>query len=265
VTAEEAIEVVRVTVKAVAGRMPVVAGVGFNAAMGAAIARGMEKAGAAALLVMPPYYSNPPEEGLFAYYEYIGSACGLPLALYSRDWAVFSPDQVGRLADRVPSLQIWKDGQGDTRKYQRIMTRVGDRLAWLGGIGDDCAPGYFAIGVQGYTSSISNIAPGLSLMLAEAGLSGDFVTLNRLMAKYVHPLYAIRDRVRGYEVSVMKLAMEMLGMKAGPARPPLAPVRAQDRADLERLLEVYQDVLKRESDEVWKERSSVGAGGISGQ
>lgn len=66
---------------------------------------------------------------------------------------------VARLAEKVPTLQIWKDGQGDMRKYQRIMAKVGDRLAWIGGIGDDCAAGYFAIGVQGYTSSISNVAP----------------------------------------------------------------------------------------------------------
>ena len=167
----EIVDVVRVTVEAAAGRMPVVAGVGFNAALGVEIARGVEKAGADCLLVLPPYYSNPPEDGLFDYYEAIGRATGLPLMIYSRDWAVFSPQQVARLAERVPSLAAWKDGQGDARKYQRIMSYVGDRLAWLGGIGDDCVPAYFAIGVQAYTSSISNIAPKLSLQLAEAGLA----------------------------------------------------------------------------------------------
>ena len=48
------------------------------------------------------------------------------------------------------------------------------------------------------------------------------------MAKYVHPLYALRERMKGYEVSVMKEAMEMLGMPAGPVRPPLTKCRAQD-------------------------------------
>ena len=57
-------------------------------------------------------------------------------------------------------------------KYQRIMQHVGSRLAWLGGLGDDCVPAYFAIGVQAYTSSISNIAPKLSLELAEAAMTG---------------------------------------------------------------------------------------------
>src|SRR5436190_8562593 len=135
-TPSEIEEVVRVTVDAAAGRMPVVAGTGFNAPLGSEIARRVEKAGAEIVLVLPPYYLNAPFEGVVDFYKSIGSATGLPLMIYSRDWAVFTPDMVQKLADRVPSLEFWKDGQGDVRKYQRIMQSVGDRLAWLGGLGD---------------------------------------------------------------------------------------------------------------------------------
>lgn len=233
--------VVATTVRAVAGRMPVVAGAGFNALMGAGIARRAEKAGAECILALPPYYSDAPEEGLFAYYEAIGAATPLPLMVYSRGWAVFTPEMVARLADRVPTLVAWKDGQGDIRKYQRIMNHNGDRLAWLGGLGDDCVPGYFSIGVQAYTSSISNIAPRLSLALADAGAQGDFAKLNELMERYVHPLYAIRERSRGYEVAAMKAAMEILGIPAGPVRPPLMNCRPKDIEDIRKLMEVYKE------------------------
>jgi 5-dehydro-4-deoxyglucarate dehydratase len=238
-------DVVRVTVEAAAGRMPVVAGAGFNGPLGADIARRVEKAGADCILVLPPYYSNAPFEGVIAYYQQIGAASGLPLMVYSRDWAVFTPAMVDRLADHVPTLTFWKDGQGDARKYQRIMQSVGDRLAWLGGLGDDCVPGYFAVGVQAYTSSISNIAPRLSIELAEAGVARDFARLDGLMKKYVHPLYAMRERVKGYEVSAMKAAMEILGMPAGPVRPPLTNCTEKDIADLRQLMEVYADVIDR--------------------
>ncbi len=240
-TPDEIVEVVRITVAAARGRMPVVAGVGFNTPIAADLARRLEKAGAGALLVMPPYYINAPNEGLCDYYAAVGAASDLPVIVYSRDWAVFSPDMVLRLADRVPTLAAWKDGQGDARKYHRIMTRVGDRLTWLGGIGDDCAAAYFAIGVQAYTSSISNIAPALSLELGRCGLGGNFERLNELVARYVHPLYAIRDRGRGYEVAVMKHAMEILGWKAGPVRPPLQNCAEAEIADIRRLMQVYQD------------------------
>jgi len=241
-TPEEVEQVVRITVEAARGRMPVVAGTGYSAAMGADIARRAAKAGAECILALPPYYSNAPFEGVIDYYHAIGSATELPLMVYSRDWAVFTPGMVARLADKVPSLAFWKDGQGDARKYQRIMHAVGDRLAWLGGLGDDCVPAYFAVGVQAYTSSISNIAPRLSLALADAGMSRDFDRLDVLMQKYVHPLYALRDRVKGYEVAVMKAAMEILGMPAGPVRPPLVNCAAQDIADLRALMDVYADM-----------------------
>lgn len=246
-TAEEIEQVVKVTVEATAGRMPVVAGTGFNAAIGADIARRCERAGAECLLALPPYYVNAPEQGLFEYYKAIGEATGLPLMVYSRDWAVFSPEMVARLADQVPNLAAWKDGQGDARKYQRIMQYNGDRLAWFGGLGDDCVPAYFAIGVQAYTSSISNIAPRVSLALAEAGLKQDFVRLNQLMERYVQPLYALRERVKGYEVAAMKVAMEIIGMPAGPVRPPLVNCRPQDVEDLRALMQVYEDMRETAS------------------
>jgi 5-dehydro-4-deoxyglucarate dehydratase len=239
---DETEQVVAATVRAVKGRMPVMAGTGYNATMGVDIARRAAKAGADCILALPPYYVAAPEEGLFAYYEAIGRATDLPLTVYSRDWAGFTPEMVQRLAVQVPTLKGWKDGQGDVRKYQRIMERNGDRLAWFGGLGDDCVPGYFAIGVQAYTSSISNIAPKLSLALAEAGMKHDFIKLNTLMQRYVNPLYALRERARGYEVAVMKEAMEVLGMPAGPVRPPLMNCRAKDIDDLKQLMQIYREM-----------------------
>jgi 5-dehydro-4-deoxyglucarate dehydratase len=239
-TAAESIAVVEVAVKATQGRMPVVAGVGYNTVIGAEMARGMEKAGADALLVMPPYYINAPEAGWIDYYKAIADSTGLPLALYSRDWAAFTPDQVARLAEAVPSLQIWKDGQGNVRMYQRIMAKLGDRLAWVGGLGDDCAGGYWSIGVQAFTSSISNVSAPIALAIAKAGQAQDFTKLNEILIEYVHPLYALRDKMRGYEVTVMKELMELLGMPAGPARPPLCKVREEHLPELNRIAEVYR-------------------------
>ena len=123
------------------------------------------------------------------------------------------------------------------------MNYNGDRLAWFGGLGDDCAPGYFAIGVQAYTSSISNLLPQLSVDLAKAGLAHDFKQLNPLMKRYVHPLYALRERMKGYEVAAIKAAMEMLGKRAGPVRPPLLNCTSEDLADLRRLMEIYREAL----------------------
>ena len=70
-----------------------------------------------------------------------------------------SPEDAETLANRIPNLVAWKDGQGDTRAYQRIIDRLGDRFHWVGGIGDDCVPAYYSIGIRTYTSSIATVAP----------------------------------------------------------------------------------------------------------
>ena len=122
------------------------------------------------------------------------------------------------------------------------MESNGGRMAWFGGLGDDCVPGYFAIGVQAYTSSISNVAPKLSLALAEAGMQRDFNKLNALMKRYVNPFYALRERMRGYEVATVKEGMEILGLSAGPVRPPLAAMRSKDREDLRSVMKTYEEM-----------------------
>lgn len=231
---EEAAELTRITVQAVAGRMPVIAGTGFNAVIGAELARRAEQAGADGLLVLPPYYTNAGEQGMLEYYRAIGQASGLPLVIYSRDWASFSADAVARIAEQVPTVAAWKDGQGDMRRLQRIMSQVGDRLVWMGGIGDDAAPAYFGIGVQVFSSSVSALAPALPLAIAKAGFEGDFAAMRELLRRYVHPLFAVRERKKGYDVAVMKRAAELLGIPVGCARAPLPALDEQSDADVGR-------------------------------
>jgi 5-dehydro-4-deoxyglucarate dehydratase len=242
-TPAEQLEVVRVTATAVAGRAPVIAGVGFNAPLAVRMARESAEAGADAVLALPPYYPGADEEGLIEYYAAIGAATPLPLLVYSRDWVNPTPAWVERLAARVPTLCAWKDGQGDVRRYQQIIHRLGTRLHWIGGAGDDCVPGYYSLGIRAYTSSIATVAPRLSLELHEAAAAGDSERLGRLMDEYVIPLYALRARRKGYEVTVMKEMMNAVGLAAGPVRPPLPALRAEDAADLRALLERWKPVL----------------------
>ena len=239
----EAVEMVRIAVKAAAGRMPVIGCVGCNAAIAAETARSMEAAGAAALLVLPPYYPNAPFEGLLRYYRSIGEASGLPLCVYSRGWASFSPEQVEKLAEAVPALRLWKDGQGDPRRLQRIMTRLGDRLTWIGGAGDDCAAAYAALGIRVFTSSISAVAPRLALHWWQAARAGHFDRLNSILNEFVHPLFELRTRRPGYEVAVMKKARELAGRAVGGPRPPLPEFDPADLPELERIVQSWQSFL----------------------
>ena len=116
----------------------------------------------------------------------------------------------------------------------------------MGGLGDDCLPTYLSVGVQAFTSSISNTAPKLAVELAKVGglmpgpaTGPDFTKLTPLMRKYVHPLYALREKVKGYEVSVMKAFMDRVGLAGGPVRPPLEDTRAEHLPELDRIVAEY--------------------------
>jgi 5-dehydro-4-deoxyglucarate dehydratase len=242
-TPAEHAEVVTTTIQEVKGQSPVIAGVGFNQPLAVGLARSAARAGADAILALPPYYPSADEDGLLEYYEAIGRATPLPLLVYSRDWVNPGPAWVEKLAARAPTFAAWKDGQGDPRRLQQIMWRLGQRLHWIGGAGDDCVPAYYSLGIRTYTSSIATVAPRLSLDLHEAAAAGDGAALKRLMDTYVLPLYALRARRRGFEVSVMKEMMNVLGLAAGPVRPPLPSLTPQDRADVRTLLGIWKPVL----------------------
>jgi 5-dehydro-4-deoxyglucarate dehydratase len=242
-TPSEHAQVIETTVEIVGGRTPVIAGVGFNRALAVEMAKCSDAAGADAILALPPYYPQADEEALIEYYRAIGGATDLGLLIYSRDWVNFSPAQVERLAAKIPTLVAWKDGQADLRRLQMVIDRVGDRLHWIGGAGDDMVPGYYSIGIRTYTSSIATVAPKLSLALHDAAANGRAEELSQLMSDCVTPLYALRARRKGYEVSAMKAMMDMMGLRGGPVRPPLPDVRAEEREELRAMLDKWEPFL----------------------
>lgn len=228
----EHLAVVKATVEHVKGKVPVLAGTGFNPPIATELAKQAASAGVNGILAFPPYYPSPDDDGVVAYYKGISETTKLGMFIYSRDWFSPSPGLVERLAKEIPTLIAWKDGQADIRKYQMIRNRVGDRLHWIGGAGDDMVPAYYAMGVRTYTSSIAVIAPKLSLKLHELASAGHSAELSKIMGELVIPLYALRARRKGYEVSAMKSMMDMLGLVGGPVRPPLVDLKAEEVSEL---------------------------------
>ena len=241
-TPAEHLQIIQTTVEVARGRVPVIAGVGFGQRLAVELARASALAGADGILAFPPYYPQADDEGMLAYYRAIGEATQLGMLIYSRDWANFGPVMVERLA-KIPNLVAWKDGQGDIRRLQTIIDRVGDRLYWIGGAGDDMVPAYYSLGIRTYTSSIATVAPRLSLKLHELAAGGGQDELEPLMHRCVIPLYAMRSRRKGYEVSTMKALMDMAGLHGGPVRPPLVNISPEEQAELRSVLESWQSFL----------------------
>ena len=171
---KEHLAVVQTTLDEVKNKMPVLAGVGFNPAIAA------EAAGYAAASVRAASSRSrriipaPTTTASLAYYRAIGKATSLGLLIYSRDWFNPSANLVKRLADEIPTLIAWKDGQADLRRYQMIQEKLGRRLLWIGGAGDDMVPGYYSIGCRTYTSSIANVAPEAVVVFTRIGMQRPF-------------------------------------------------------------------------------------------
>ena len=240
---DEYLPVVRSAVETANGKMPVIAGVGYGSQIAQIMAKEAEGLGASAILILPPYYQNASFDGFLAYVKGIGKATSLPLIMYTRDNLQVSPEQAERLADEVPTLWGWKDGQGELRSLQSIRSKLGDRFTWIGGVGDDHVSGYYGIGFRRFTSSISCIAPKLSIALHEAGSSREEAELAELTDRFVLPLYNLRTRRKGYEVSAMKALLELRGYAGGPTRPPLVDVTESEREELQAILTCWKDFL----------------------
>src|SRR5438309_180953 len=108
-TTDEIRRVYRLAVEAVGGRVPVIAGVGYNLAIATDLARDAVKAGADAILVLPHYYGRAEDDGMFAYYAGVAKSVDVAVFPYARDAAVFSPGLVARLAE-LPNVVAFKDG-----------------------------------------------------------------------------------------------------------------------------------------------------------
>jgi 5-dehydro-4-deoxyglucarate dehydratase len=243
----EHLEVVKATLEEVKGRRPVMAGVGFSPQTAQEMTRACTAEGVDGILIFPPYYpGDANDDGMLAYYRNVAAETKRGVFIYSRDHANFSPSAVARLADAIPNFVAFKDGQGDLRRYQQIIARIGDRLHWIGGAGDDLVPGYYALGVRTYTSSIANVAPRLSLRLhalAAARTAGAEAELATLMRELVLPLYAFRARRKGYEVSVMKSQMDLSGQRGGRVRPPLNDLLPAEVQELRGLMGPWKQWL----------------------
>lgn len=238
-TPAEVATVVTAAVAEANGRLPVISGCGYGTAIATGIARDAEKAGADGLLLLPPYLVGAEQEGLARHIEAVCRATGLGVIVYNRDNAVVNDDTLARLCDRNPNLVGFKDGVGDIELMTRIYARMGDRLTYIGGLptAETFATPYLTMGVTTYSSAIFNFMPEWALAFYKAVRADDRAEVLRQLRAFVLPYIALRNRGRGYAVSIVKAGCRLVGRDAGPVRTPLTDLSAAEDAELRTLIE----------------------------
>jgi 5-dehydro-4-deoxyglucarate dehydratase len=237
-TLGEFAHVVRAAVEQTRGRVPVIAGCGYGTAMAREFAHAAEDAGADGLLLMPPYLVNSEPAGLVQHVADVCASTRLAVIVYSRDNAVFDEQMLDELCERAPNLVGFKDGTGDLECMRRIRERVGERLTCICGMptAEAFALEYFAMGFATYSSAIFNFVPRYALEFYRAAVRDDRDEVEWRMAELVRSLVELRQRGRGYAVSIVKAGMRAVGRPAGPVRPPLTELRTEEMKLLEELV-----------------------------
>ncbi len=233
---EEHKRVGRAVVEEVHGRKPIIVGVGFSVPIARDLAHAAEAYGADGILILPPYFTQANDDGLFEYYRSIASATKLGAILFQTPSVNFSPALLRRLAE-VPNIIGLKDEHGDMHQFVRQWEAVGDRLELLCGVGEILAPSYFALGVKAFTSGIVNFMPKTCVQILKYLREGQMEEAARVVEKDTVPIYDLRVKRPGYRTLVIKEAMNLCGMKVGPVRPPLAPLPDRDREELRTMLD----------------------------
>lgn len=238
---EEYTRVVATSVTATAGRVPVFAGAGGPLPTARSLARAAAAEGADGLLLMPPYLVTGPTAGLVRYVREVAEAGGLPVIIYQRGTARFTPSAVAELA-QVPNVIGLKDGLGDFDLLQRIILtvrRTTDRdFTFFNGLptAELTVPAYRGLGVNLYSSAVFAFAPEIALAFHKAVTGGDEVLAQRLLTAFYLPLVELRDLVPGYAVALVKAGVRMRGLDVGGVRAPLMDPAPEHVRVLERIV-----------------------------
>lgn len=179
---EEHCYVIKHTVKAVAGRVPVIAGTGSNSTTEAIqLTRCAKEAGADACLLVTPYYNKPTQEGLYLHHKAVAEAVDIPQILYNvpgRTAVDMQTETVARLA-KVPNIVGIKEATGDIQRARDIMAAVGEGFDIYSG-DDATAMDLLLAGGHGVISVTANVAPKAMHDMCAAALSGDKQTASSI-------------------------------------------------------------------------------------
>tara|TARA_R110001583_G_scaffold49343_1_gene154578 strand:+ start:5694 stop:6611 length:918 start_codon:yes stop_codon:yes gene_type:complete len=237
---EEYREIVRVAVEVVDGRLPVIASAGLSVETGKAFAKAAEEAGADGILLMPPYLTECPQDGLVEYARQICDATSINVIYYNRGNGILNASSVQQLADHCPNLVGLKDGKGDIQALNKIIKTVGDRLVYIGGVptAEIFAEAYVSIGVNTYSSAVFNFVPEMAVMFYKELRKGNKEVVKQITCDFFIPFVDLRDRKAGYAVSLIKAGAEIVGRPAGSVRAPLSMPSKDECQQLEALIDV---------------------------
>ncbi len=231
--------VVELTVKTVAGRVPVLAGSGSNSTSEAIdLTKHAKNAGADGVLMVTPYYNKPSQDGLYQHYKAVAEAVDIPMVLYnvpSRTSTNMLPATVARCAE-IDNIIGIKEATGSLNQVSELVQLCPADFTILSG-DDFTSMATVLVGGKGVISVTSNVAPRDMAALMEAALVGDVAEANKIHYK-MFPLF----QAMFYDTNPVpaKKALELIGkIKSGTPRLPLVEMNKANEEKLKAALVAY--------------------------
>ncbi len=233
---EEHKKVVEITVKAAAGRIPVIAGTGSNCTKEALeLTTHAKEVGADGALVITPYYNKPTQKGLYLHFKTIAEEIDLPLVIYnvpSRTGVNLLPETLAELAE-FKNIVAVKEASGNLEQMTQIIELCGEKITLLSGDDKLLLP-VLSIGGKGVISVVANIIPQEVAEMVKSFKEGDYPRAKELFLSKIYPL----SEAMFYETSPIpvKTSAQLMGLPAGELRLPLSPMSENNLAKLKKVL-----------------------------
>jgi 4-hydroxy-tetrahydrodipicolinate synthase len=241
VSHEEHLEIIRVTIDAAKGRVPVIAGTGSNSTREAIdMTEAADAAGADGFLLVAPYYNRPTQEGLYQHFAQIAEVTDKPIVLYSipgRCGVEISIKVMERLRAKYPHVAHIKEAGGSVDRVDQIITALGKDMTVLSG-DDSLTLPFMSVGAKGVISVASNLYPKQVSQLVALALKEDYVKA-RALHRRLYPV--VKSLFIESNPTPVKAALAEAGiLSSEEVRLPLSPLTDDSRKVLRAALKAFQ-------------------------
>jgi len=225
-----------IVVKESGGRVPVFGGAGAVSTRESVLLAKMAKdAGCDGIVAITPYYIVPKPDELFDHYRTVAESASIPLIPYNnpgRAVVSMTPELVTRLS-HVPNIVGFKDGGVNPKFLMRFIHETKPGFQVIQGHGEICYSS-LELGAVGMAPATANVAPDLTVSLYNKFIEGDRKTSLQIQLRVAQIGFALE---LGSFPSVIRAAMEMLGIKVGPPRAPVGKLSEEGKEKLREILD----------------------------
>lgn len=235
-TIEEHKNVIKAYVDAAKGRVPVVAGIGCNSTQAAIdMCQYAEKVGAAACMVVPPFYDPLPFKTLYKFYEDVCASVSVPLMYYNLPGATgvhLTAAEIRKLG-QIKGLDYLKDTSGNAKEQADILTNQTSDITLFNGF-DTLTFFSLTHGAQGVVFAVASLVPKECVELWNTITVEKNLEKAREQWKFIWELADFLEGVN-YPAGV-KAALKIIGAPAGGVRAPTLPLEDEEVQRLSKIL-----------------------------